>query len=536
MPHKKAMRSFYPSVEDLLMLEAFRGSVVVAGKKGLRRRVTGVNLSDTPNYYNWLSANEIIASTCYSIRNSEEAIRSFVPTVYGKKLAGIFLKPKEYLGKMPEIMIEQAEQLGIPLIELPDSVRLSSIVKAVFDEITKRENMVLRQSLSVNRMLIHTILGGADLQSLAAMLSEQVGTSIMILDTVNNRRAMHISPEDRKVFAPLEMEDAVLKLTNEAKEYPMISDGVSFGIIYIYCGKKRISKMDEQLLSQSMSAIPLEISSRLSLNEMHKRDFSTYVFHLFSDPIVDMKWEESRAESFGIKPDDAHTVLRMRISNGSAAGKSGFHKAQMLGAVSYALNKLNLSMHMLETDGEVIFIVDVPADQANSKKLSERIKKSIADICERYPQTKVTSGLGSIHTGLTSLINSNRQADLCVKIAERTGKDILYFEELGFLRMIYSENPEYEIYDFTSEILRDLIDSNRERNTELLSTLDSYLRNSGNVRQVSKEMFAHYNTVSYRLKKIEEITGRDLNDPDDRFLLELATRLLSFSSSFKPCP
>lgn len=180
--------------------------------------------------------------------------------------------------------------------------------------------------------------------------------------------------------------------------------------------------------------------------------------------------------------------------------------------------------------------MDVPADQANSKKLSERIKKSIADICERYPQTKVTSGLGSIHTGLTSLINSNRQADLCVKIAERTGKDILYFEELGFLRMIYSENPEYEIYDFTSEILRDLIDSNRERNTELLSTLDSYLRNSGNVRQVSKEMFAHYNTVSYRLKKIEEITGRDLNDPDDRFLLELATRLLSFSSSFKPCP
>ena len=63
-----------------------------------------------------------------------------------------------------------------------------------------------------------------------------------------------------------------------------------------------------------------------------------------------------------------------------------------------------------------------------------------------------------------------------------------------------------------------------------------HLRNSGNVRQVSKEMFAHYNTVSYRLKKIEEITGRDLNDPDDRFLLELATRLLSFSSSFKPCP
>ena len=283
-----------------------------------------------------------------------------------------------------------------------------------------------------------------------------------------------------------------------------------------------------------MSAIPLEISSRLSLNEMHKRDFSTYVFHLFSDPIVDMKWEESRAESFGIRPEDAHTVLRMQISNAAAAGKGGFHKAQLLSAISYAMNKLNLSCHMLETEGEVIFIVDVPADQANSKKLSERIKKSISDICARYPQIRVTSGLGSIQTGLTSLINSNRQADLCVKIADRTGKDILYFEELGFLRMIYSENPEYEIYDFTSEILRDLIDPNRERNAELLSTLDSYLRNSGNVRQVSKEMFAHYNTVSYRLKKIEEITGRDLNDPDDRFLLELATRLLSFSSLIRP--
>ena len=139
---------------------------------------------------------------------------------------------------------------------------------------------------------------------------------------------------------------------------------------------------------------------------------------------------------------------------------------------------------------------------------------------------KVAGGLGTFRTGIASLINSNRQADICVKISKRTGKELLCFDELGFLRMIYSENPEYEIYNFANEVLGGLIDSDRSRNAELLNTLDCYLRNSGNVRQVSKEMYTHYNTISYRLKKIEETTGRKLDDPDDRFLLELATRLL----------
>ena len=159
MPEKKAMRSCYPSVEELLALEPFEGSIVVAGKRGLKRIVTGVNLSDTPNYYNWLSPKEMIATTCYAIHDNPEAIEAFVPTVNAKKLSGIFLKPKQFLGSMPKVMVEQAETLGIPLVELPDSVRLSSIVKAVFDEITRRETLVLKQSMHVNRMLIQTILG-----------------------------------------------------------------------------------------------------------------------------------------------------------------------------------------------------------------------------------------------------------------------------------------------------------------------------------------------------------------------------------------
>lgn len=529
MPNFSTMNAFYPSVEELLTLDAFAGSVVVAGKSGLKRRVTGVNLSDTPKYYNWLAPNEIIASTCYSISDDAEAIRSFVPTVNEKRLAAIFLKPKQYLGQMPAIMIEQADELGIPLVELPDTVRLSGIVKAVFDEITKRENLFLKQSLGLNRMLIHTILGGADLMSIAAMLSEQVDASILILDTVNNHRALHLAPDDRPFFAELEMEEAVRRLMDGAKKYPMFYEGTSFGVVYVYENRKPITKLEERLLLQSLQAIPLEISARFSMSEMQKRDFTSYLFHLFSDPITDLKWEESRAASFGILPEDAHAVLYVRFSH-TVEDKHALWKTQLISGITHTLHLLRLGVHVLETNGDLIFILDAAQAEAYPKKLDKQILRQVTDICAQYAEKKVSCGLSSLRSGIVNLINSNRQAKLCVDIAERTGESALSFSDLGYLRLIYSENPEQEISHFVSEILRELTDADRERNAELLSTLDSYLKNSGNVRQVAKELYTHYNTVFYRLKKIEEMTGRDLNDPDDRFLLELAMRLMRIAA------
>ena len=61
-------------------------------------------------------------------------------------------------------------------------------------------------------------------------------------------------------------------------------------------------------------------------------------------------------------------------------------------------------------------------------------------------------------------------------------------------------------------------------------TLDYYFEYFGNIKRISEEMFTHYNTISYRIKNIQELTGLDLHNREDHFLLETALYLYKFKN------
>lgn len=56
----------------------------------------------------------------------------------------------------------------------------------------------------------------------------------------------------------------------------------------------------------------------------------------------------------------------------------------------------------------------------------------------------------------------------------------------------------------------------------LLDTLAALLRHDGSPTHAATELYCHRNTVIYRLRQIEELTGRSLTDPRDKLLLSLA--------------
>jgi DNA-binding PucR family transcriptional regulator len=56
---------------------------------------------------------------------------------------------------------------------------------------------------------------------------------------------------------------------------------------------------------------------------------------------------------------------------------------------------------------------------------------------------------------------------------------------------------------------------------ELVDSLFVYFEENCNAVKTAKRLFVHRNTLDYRLKKIEEISGRNLSDPYDRLTLQL---------------
>lgn len=109
----------YPTLQEVLRLPVFAGCTVCGGAAGLGRRVSGVNLTDTPDYARWLAQGELLITTGFAIADDPQAVDALLPTAAEKGLSGVGIKPGRYLpSPLPAALAEKADRLGLPLLQL----------------------------------------------------------------------------------------------------------------------------------------------------------------------------------------------------------------------------------------------------------------------------------------------------------------------------------------------------------------------------------------------------------------------------------
>jgi hypothetical protein len=122
----------------------------------------------------------------------------------------------------------------------------------------------------------------------------------------------------------------------------------------------------------------------------------------------------------------------------------------------------------------------------------------------RVSGERARSGLDAIRAGALP-------AELC--IVEDNLAEIAFFE---------AREPLRELSERCLAPLRGLTAAGRERMT---ATLKAYLDHRGNAPAMAKALHVHPQTVRYRLRKLRELFGDALDDPEARFQLETAVRV-----------
>jgi DNA-binding PucR family transcriptional regulator len=83
-----------------------------------------------------------------------------------------------------------------------------------------------------------------------------------------------------------------------------------------------------------------------------------------------------------------------------------------------------------------------------------------------------------------------------------------------------------ELRSFANEVLGPLLTHDRNHKAELLRTLTAFLDHHGRALPAARSLYVHVNTVSYRLRRIEALSGLDLSDPDDRLVAHVALKIV----------
>lgn len=152
----------YPTLQEVLRLPVFAGCTVCGGAAGLGRRVSGVNLTDTPDYARWLAQGELLITTGFAIADDPQAVDALLPTAAEKGLSGVGIKPGRYLpSPLPMALTEKADRLGLPLLQLPTDMRFAELADAVSREIARRR--IPAEQERQLAVLLHHLISGAPL-------------------------------------------------------------------------------------------------------------------------------------------------------------------------------------------------------------------------------------------------------------------------------------------------------------------------------------------------------------------------------------
>ncbi len=113
--------------------------------------------------------------------------------------------------------------------------------------------------------------------------------------------------------------------------------------------------------------------------------------------------------------------------------------------------------------------------------------------------------------------------------------------ELGISLLAYDDPRVYpfsavlaghfSMASFIHPHLRVLEDYDARKGTELVATLETYMRNNYNVAQTARDFFTHRNTIDYRLKRIEDLIGAPLTDPNVNMALWLSLQARKLEQS-----
>jgi PucR C-terminal helix-turn-helix domain/GGDEF-like domain len=152
------------------------------------------------------------------------------------------------------------------------------------------------------------------------------------------------------------------------------------------------------------------------------------------------------------------------------------------------------------------------------------IMRAISKHLTRAVQTKVRAAAGGVHRGLAEAEISRNEADLTLRVL-RTKND---WERDGLFASMRHDIVLNEIVDvlrarpiLVRGLLDRLITHDRQYNTDYVTTLRVYINSFGDMRAAAKSLHLHPNSLRYRIKRLTEIGGLDLDDPKLRLALQL---------------
>jgi GAF domain-containing protein len=297
---------------------------------------------------------------------------------------------------------------------------------------------------------------------------------------------------------------------------PMVVGEEQVGMLAAAGGRRLREGGGEDLLRALAHQVALALKQAELIERLTEENIVRALFDALAAGNADVAAGRAAAAQFD--PDRAHVVLHTEASSGAA----GASWPELAARVEARIRRL--APGAVFDVGERALRVLLPLPEGGSTNGAAALDAALAPIGS---EEDVLVGRSAVRRGFADGGRSLSEAEDAVRIARALLVDggAAAYDELGAYRYLVRVPTDNAPWDAQCEAITRLAAYDAGRRTELVRTLEEYLRARGSLATTARTLYIHTNTLRQRLRRIEKLAGLDL-DSEDLLSLELAIKLV----------
>lgn len=558
------------TVADFLALSEVEGTRIVAGAQGVDRVITRTNIMDNPDTFDWLMPGEFLLSTGYIFKESPLVQRQIIRSLAEINCSGLCIKIKRYLPEIPPCMIEEADRLHFPLIELPFGYSLSTTIALINRKLFHQSDLQMEQTLSIHQEITRTALGSGGLRGIAETLVNLIGNPVLIADSSWNllswqdctespiplSRYVNLTKKSR--LFPHEFTDGLPDNMRHYKKpvsrvyapddetacscriLPIAAHDYIYGYLVVLETVHELTELNCVALEQAAVVAALERIRAKEVEQIKLRERKDFFVDLLSGNIESLNAVRSLAELNGLNPERPYRCLLIRYQDDEPKTPDEpmpehnqlLRKAERcLSIVSQAAEEQGLKVTLVPRGTRIAVLVELGRSPEREDGMVRAMAQRVVELLRReYPSSPVLVVVGKQVSSLPDVQHSFHTARRGVGMAQAMGlRDTAVFMDDFAVYQLLSENVGRDaLLQFCESSIGQLIRFDRENGTQLIQTLDKYFQHNGNISDAAKDLYIHRNTYIYRMEKIKALLNFDFRNSQKLLELQLALLIYQF--------
>jgi purine catabolism regulator len=433
------------------------------------------------------------------------------------------------------------------LLIVPPGETIRETHQAITALLVDRQRATSERAMQLYRRLSEMSREGLGLQAMTDVMSNLTGNIVIVQDkrlevraeswpsnsAVNREELLHSLRQREELPAVLRNRKAaanarqsywqqILPVENMARIVsPIISGDRARGYLSIVGPAGSLDLLDNLTVEHGAAACALEMAKAKAVSEAKKSLRGDFLEGLLAGtlPTAEIDRLSSRLDHDTRPP---HMILTLRWT-----GEDSPSLRRLETTLNWLLNNHTRPALVHTYGGQYICIFQSLKNMADLEPSHELVRRVVEQVEAEFPDAVLIGGMSGPAEELSDWPRVYREALQSMDVGQRLhlNNQIVEFNSLGVYRLLSELEDNTTIQRFAMQIIGPLVRYDKDHRGSLMQTLSAYFSHHGNISQTAESLFVHRNTLLYRMDRIQELTGQDLNNADMRLALHLSLKL-----------